>query len=92
MRNKMKSKYQVKSSRMRHNSKMEKPGQIALVYRKTRIGEQGSDRDYWLSQSLEARLAALEQIRRDYHGWIIGEEPKVERVVSIIRLGSENYP
>lgn len=29
---------------------MENPRQIALVYRKVRISEQGSDVAYWLSQ------------------------------------------
>lgn len=46
---------------------MDKPRQIALVYRKMRIGEQGSDLEYWLSQPPAARLAALEQIRQEYH-------------------------
>jgi len=54
---------------------MDKPGQIALVYRKMRISEQGSDVEYWLSQPPGARLAALEEIRREYHGWEHGEEP-----------------
>lgn len=66
---------------------MDKPRQIALVYRKTRINKQGSDREYWLSQSPEARLAALEQIRCEYHGWGPGEEPRVERVVTIVKRG-----
>lgn len=64
---------------------MDKPRQISLFSRKTRISEQGSDRDYWLLQSPEARLAALEQIRREYHGWKPGEEPRVERVVTIVK-------
>lgn len=64
---------------------MENPRQIALVYRKMRISEQGSDVEYWLSQPPGARLAALEEIRREYHGWELGEEQKVERVVTIIR-------
>ena len=66
-------------------SKVDKPRQIALVYRKMRISEQGSDVEYWLPQPPGARLAALEEIRREYHGWELGEEQKVERVVTIIR-------
>lgn len=71
---------------------MDKPRQIALVYRKMRINEQGSDLDYWLSQSPKTRLAALEGIRREYHGWSIGEEPRVEKVVTIIRYHSKEQP
>ncbi len=51
---------------------MDKKRQIALVYRKMRIGEEGSVVEYWLSQPPGARLAALEEIRREYHGWKCG--------------------
>lgn len=64
---------------------MENPRQIALVYRKVRISEQGSDVAYWLSQPPGARLAALEEIRREYHGWIYGTEPQFQRVITILR-------
>lgn len=64
---------------------MDKQRQIALVYRKTRISEQGSDREYWLSQSPAARLAALEQIRREYHAWKYGTEPGFQRVLTIVK-------
>jgi len=63
----------------------DKPEQIDLVYRKMRISEQESDRAYWLSQPPEARLAALEEIRREYHGWKPGERPGIEKVVTIIK-------
>ncbi|HRN67906.1 MAG TPA: hypothetical protein PK205_00470 [Promineifilum sp.] len=66
---------------------MDKPRKIALVYRKMRINEQGSDREYWLSQPPGARLAALEEIRCEVHGWEPGEEPRVERVITIIKRG-----
>jgi hypothetical protein len=64
---------------------MDKPRQIALVYRKTRISEQGSDREYWLAQSPSARLAALEEIRKEYHLWRYGGEPEFQRVITIIK-------
>ena len=64
---------------------MDKPRQIAIVYHKMRISEQGSDLEYWLSQPPGARLAALEEIRREYHGWKPGEEPQIEKVITIIR-------
>mgnify|MGYP003372016182 CR=1 FL=1 len=66
----------------------DKPRQIAPVYRKMRISEQGSDVEYWLAQPPGARLAALEEIRREHHGWELGEEPRIEKVVMIIRNNS----
>lgn len=59
--------------------------QLAMVYRKVRIGEQDSDRGYWLSQSPEARFAALEGIRRGYHAWKYGTEPGFQRVLAIVK-------
>ncbi len=70
---------------MRRKKIMDKPRQIALVYRKMRISEQVSDFAYWQSRPPIERLEALEEIRREYHGWEVGEEQKVERVVTIIR-------
>ena len=71
---------------------MNKPRQIALVYRKMRISEQGSDLEYWLSQPPAARLAAVEEIVREYHGWKPGQEPRIEKVITIIkrRCGSRS--
>ena len=71
--------------RLHNKQTMDKKRQIALVYRKLRISEQGSDVEYWLSQPPGARLAALEEIRRVYHGWGPGKEPRIEKVVTIIR-------
>lgn len=59
--------------------------EMAMVYRKSRISEQESDRAYWLSQPPEARLAALEQIRREYHAWKYGTEPGFQRVLTIVK-------
>jgi hypothetical protein len=39
---------------------------IALVVRKVNIHESGTDFAYWQSLPYEARIAALEEIRRDY--------------------------
>ena len=70
---------------------MDKPRQIALVNRKMRIDEQDCDREYWLSKPPSARLAALEEIRREYHGWKLGEEPRIEKVVTIIKNYSARH-
>lgn len=58
---------------------------MAMVYRKSRIGKQQSDRHYWLSRPPEERLAALEQIRQEYHAWKYGTEPGFQRVLTITK-------
>lgn len=56
---------------------------IAAVVRKV-VRNQGSDFAFWQSQSMSARLAALEEIRREYHRWKYGAEPRLQRVCSIV--------
>jgi hypothetical protein len=75
----------AKIKQYRSQYQAENPRKIAMVYRKTRIGEQGSDLDYWLSQPPAARFAALEQIRREYHAWKYGTEPRLQRVLTIVK-------
>lgn len=58
---------------------------IAKVVRKVSLKEQPSDFAYWQTQSYEARLGALEQIRREYHQWRYGSEPRLQRVYRIVK-------
>ena len=58
---------------------------VVPVIAKYKLGEQPKDIIYWLSQSPESRLAALEEIRREYHGWQKGEEPRIEKVITILK-------
>ncbi len=58
---------------------------IKNVYPKVPLCSRKSDFAYWQTQPYEARLATLEQIRREYHRWKYGAEPKFVRVVSIIK-------
>ncbi len=51
---------------------------------KVKMGEEESDFAYWQTQPPEARLAALEEIRREYHRWKYGDEPPFRKVVTII--------
>jgi hypothetical protein len=64
---------------------MSKHRQIQPVVEIYKLGEQPTDRDYWLTQPPEARWAAVEEIRREYHGWEAGAEPRVERVLTSVR-------
>jgi hypothetical protein len=42
---------------------------IALVYKKSNLHQQGNDFAFWQAQPYEARIAALEEIRREYRAW-----------------------
>jgi hypothetical protein len=52
---------------------------------KADVNEQKTDFAYWQTQSYEARLAALEQIRAEYHHWDHGAEPRLQRVYQIVK-------
>jgi hypothetical protein len=43
------------------------------------------DLKYWQAQPPAARIAELEEIRREYHRWRYGAEPRFQRVYSIIK-------
>ena len=55
------------------------------TYTNANIREQKSDFAYWQTQSYQARLAALEQIRQEYHRWRYGAEPRLQRVYTIVK-------
>jgi hypothetical protein len=42
---------------------------IAPVVRIVKLQDQGTDFAYWQTQPFEARIAALEEIRREYIAW-----------------------
>lgn len=58
--------------------------QVKRHYVKVKLQEQKTDFAYWQSQPYHARLAALEQIRREYHQWRYHAEPRLQRVYRII--------
>ena len=64
---------------------MEKVRSIAKVYRKVSLYNQPSDFGYWQTQPYEVRLAALEEIRREYHGWHDETQPRLQRVYTIVK-------
>lgn len=55
------------------------------VYRKIHIGEKKSDFEYWQTQTPQVRLAVLEEIRKEYHQWKYGAEPRLQRVFKIVK-------
>lgn len=58
---------------------------VSKTYRKFRLDEQPTDFAYWQTQPLIKRLATLEQIRKEYHAWKYGTEPRFQRVYRIIK-------
>ncbi len=58
---------------------------IEKVVTKVNIHQQTNDFAYWQTQSYQARLAALEEIRQEYHRWRYGAEPRLQRVYRIVR-------
>jgi hypothetical protein len=65
---------------------MENNRKIASVVKKIARDRLGSDFAYWQSCSPAERIAALEEIRREYHQWKPGHEPCMVKVVTIIRV------
>ncbi len=64
---------------------MQRQRRILPVFRKFRIGEEPKEIEFWLTQSPVARVAAVEEIRREHHGWEHGAEPRLQRVFSIVK-------
>jgi hypothetical protein len=58
---------------------------IKKVVTIVRLRKQKSDFAYWQTQPYAVRLATLEEIRREYHHWRYGAEPRLQRVYSIVK-------
>jgi hypothetical protein len=50
--------------------------------------EDNHDRAYWMSVSAADRVAMVQELRADYHGWDDATGPRMERVVNVVRRGS----
>jgi len=57
---------------------------IQKVCTRVPLRQQKSDFAYSQTQSYQARLAALEAIRREYHLWKYHAEPRLQRVCTIV--------
>lgn len=58
---------------------------IAKVVTKVRLGSEEKASKYWRTQSYQARLTALEQIRQEYHHWKKNAQPGLQRVYTIVK-------
>jgi hypothetical protein len=59
------------------------PRQLKIT--KTTLHAPKNDTTYWRSQPMSDRLAALEEIRQDYHQWKYNAQPGFQRVYSIVK-------
>ncbi|ANV88603.1 hypothetical protein AWQ22_00130 [Picosynechococcus sp. PCC 7117] len=53
------------------------------VIKKAPLHERKNDRQFWLTKSYLERLAALENIRKEYHQWQYNAEPRFQRIYTI---------
>jgi hypothetical protein len=59
--------------------------EIKKIVTKVKLNDKKTDSAYWRKQSYSARLAALEEIRQEYHRWRFGAEPGFQRVYTIVK-------
>ncbi len=60
---------------------------IEKVVTKTSSEKQSSDFAYWQSKSFADRLAALEEIRREYNSWKYTDaEQRFQKVYRVVKL------
>ena len=48
-------------------------------------GDDDAASTYWITRPLAERLAMVEEIRAEFHGWTNEPEPRLSRVCRIIR-------
>jgi len=51
------------------------------VAKKVKLTEEKNDYGYWINQSIETRLDALESIREEYNNWKFNDQQRVDRVI-----------
>ena len=55
------------------------------VIKKIKLSEEKSDYAYWLEQSVETRLNALESIRDEYNNWKYHDQQRFQRIYRVIK-------
>lgn len=64
---------------------MSPPRTIVPVVTKFRLGEKPRDIEFWRTQPMATRLAALHVIRLEHHGWTDATEPRLQRVYRVVK-------
>jgi hypothetical protein len=55
------------------------------IIKKVKLTEEASDHCYWVNQSVEARLDALESMREEYNNWKFHDQQRFQRVYRVIK-------
>ncbi len=58
---------------------------IQKVVTRKRKGDDDAAWTYWVTRPVSERLAMVEELRAEYHGWTHEPEPRLSRVCRIIR-------
>ena len=64
---------------------MQRPARIQKTVTIVGLREDHSDFAYWQAQRYAARLAALEEIRQEFHRWRYGAQPGFQSVYSVVK-------
>ena len=64
---------------------MQKTPSIKKIVVKAKMSDKKKDAAYWRTLPYSERLAALEEIRREYHQWRYGVQPGFQRVYTIVK-------
>lgn len=55
------------------------------IIKKIKLAEEKSDYNYWVNQSVETRLNALESVREEYNNWKFHDQQRFQRVYRVIK-------
>ena len=58
---------------------------MVRVARKRGLHEPDDSLDYWLSVAPSERLAMVQELRAEYHGWEDATGPRLQRVHRVLR-------
>ena len=55
------------------------------VVKKIKLTEERSDYHYWINQSVEARLDALESIGEEFNNWKFNDQQRFQTIYRVIK-------
>ena len=55
------------------------------IVKKIKLAEERSDFSYWVNQSVEARLDALESLREEFNNWKFNDQQRFQTVYRVIK-------
>lgn len=55
------------------------------IVTKKRKGDADTSSSYWVTRPVQERLAMVEQLRAEFHGWTDESQPRLSRVCRVVR-------